>query len=153
MKQLHQAIEGDNFDEDAFFDSDYDSDEESYEDEEDLDYGDQLGKEDEMATPASKSSPDEEVKASDQQMDLDGGDGGITAAADANPSSLTDKQTRELAAIDDFETKIDLKTTIDLLKTPLNKIDEFAAFNEHMRTWIRVNQAILPAVMQTLGAE
>lgn len=153
MKQLHEALDGDAFDGDAYFDSDYDSDEEGYEDEEDLDYGDQVGKEDDMGTPASKASPEEEVKASDQQMDLDGGDGGISASVGANPSSLTDKQSRELAAIDDFETKIDLKTTIDLLKTPLNKIDEFAAFNEHMRTWIRVNQALLPAVMAALGPE
>lgn len=40
MKQLQQAIDGGNIDEDTYFDDYDDSDEESYEDEEDLDYGD-----------------------------------------------------------------------------------------------------------------
>ena len=40
-----------------------------------------------------------------------------------------------------------------MLKTPLNKVDEFASFNDTMRTWVRVNQEILPAVLAGLGKE
>jgi hypothetical protein len=52
--------------------------------------------------------------------------------------------------IDDFESKIQVKTTLDLLKTPINRIDEFQAFNESILGFIAANKTQLPAVLQTL---
>lgn len=52
--------------------------------------------------------------------------------------------------IEDFESKIQVKTTIDQLKTPINRIDEFQAFNESILGFINTNKGLLPAVMQTL---
>ena len=106
MKQLARAIEGDAYGDEASYGSDDYGSEDSYDDEEDELELDALG-EDGAGATATKADPDEEVKASDQQMDLDGGEGGGITPQRSN--GLTDKENREAATIDDFETRVSTK--------------------------------------------
>lgn len=56
----------------------------------------------------------------DDKMDDEGGE----PKAFSGPASQEDKFDEE-NIIEDFEVKIELKGTIDLLKTPINRVDEF----------------------------
>jgi hypothetical protein len=40
---------------------------------------------------------------------------------------------------------------LDVLKTPINRIDEFQAFNESILSFIAANKHQLPAVLQSLS--
>ena len=42
---------------------------------------------------------------------------------------------------------------MDLLKTPLNQVDEYAEFNDKMRHFIELNQSILPQVLCNLSPD
>ena len=40
-----------------------------------------------------------------------------------------------------------------MLKTPINRVDEFQAFNSSMRAFIETNRDNLPAVLKSLSTE
>ena len=71
-----------------------------------------------------------------------------------------DKVKNEVEEMDEFETKVsfstftniqvELKSTIDLLKTPINKVDEFDAFNATVRNFANVNQQTFTAILKLM---
>ena len=124
MKQLENVLEGDDAE------SNYSSD--SYYDSEDDDYD---------------SMDDNKEEKKDNDMN------------DEEGKDDEEKIKQEIDEIDEFETKvsdellmfqIELKSAIDLLKTPINKVDEFDAFNATVRNFANVNQQTFAAILKLM---
>lgn len=125
MKQLEATLDGE-----ALAEDDFSSD--SYYDSESDDYGDES---------------DEATKGKEKDNEMMDGEG--EEAKNENDDE-EDRVAKELDEIDEFETKVELKSAIDLIKSPINRIDEFDSFNGTVRSFAQMSPQIFTEILKLM---